>query len=348
MAFALNIMRSQVIRVFTLALTIWSVAADNGKYDRRTPARGSIVVDASGSYQGSYKTISAGVSALTNTNSSQIVFILPGTYTEQVYIPPLAGPLTIQGFTPDARTYAANTVTLTYNLSRKTPGLANNDATATLRLWNPNTKIYNLNIYNTFGQPGNFTQALALSAQKTNQAFYACKFEGYQDTIYANEGRQIYAKTYINGAVDFIFGVRARAWFQDVDIEAIGPGYITANGRDAQNNTSIYVINQSKIFGNTPNSTVLGRPWRMFSRVVVQKSYLGDVVKPEGWSRWDSVQNTEDVVYEEYKNFGPGSIAEVGEGVRVDFAEEIGRAYEMADLFGKGYKREGWVDGDYL
>ncbi|KAF2833417.1 carbohydrate esterase family 8 protein-like protein [Ophiobolus disseminans] len=337
-------MRSQIVHAFAIALTIWSVAADNGKYTRASPSRGSIVVDASGQHQGSYKTVSAGITALRNTTSAQTIFILPGTYTEQVYVPPLGGPLTVQGYTSDARSYKDNTVTITYNLSRKTPGLANNDATATVRLWTPNVKFYNLNIYNTFGQAATSGQALALSAQKTNQGFYGCKFTGYQDTIYANEGRQIYAKSYINGAVDFIFGLRAIAWFEDVDIESIGPGYITANGREAQNNTSIYVINQSKVFGSSPNSTVLGRPWRTFSRVVFQKSYLGDVVKPEGWARWDAVQSVENVVYQEYKNFGPGA----GLVARANFSTQIERAYRPVDLFGKRFESEGWVDGDYL
>ena len=338
-------MKSQIIRAFALALTIWSVAAGNGKYDRRTPDRGSIVVDASGKYQGSYKTVSSGVTALRNTSNPQTIFILPGTYTEQVYIPPLGGPLTVQGYTPDARSYQDNTVTITYNLSRTTPGLANNDATSTLRLWTSNVKLYNLNIANTFGQAATSGQALALSAQKTNQGFYACKFEGYQDTIYANEGRQIYAKTYISGAVDFIFGLRAIAWFNDVDIVTVGPGYITANGREAENNTSIYVINQSKVTGTSgANSTVLGRPWRTFSRVVFQKTYLGDVVKPEGWARWDAVQSTDNVVYEEYKNFGPGADM----GMRANFSREIDRPYKATDLFGKNFEKEVWVDGDYL
>lgn len=337
----------RTLHALVLALSIDSITASTSKYTRTSPPRGSIVVDISGHYAGSHTSISAGVTALrTNTSDPQTIFILPGIYTEQVYIPPLKSPLTIQASTPDARTYHANTVTLTFNLSRQTPGLANNDATATLRLWTPNVKIYNLNVYNTFGPAATSGQALALSAQKTNQAFYACVFTGYQDTIYANEGRQIYAKSSISGAIDFIFGLRATAWFHDVDIESVGPGFITANGRDAANNTSIYVIDKSRIGGSSGvNSTVLGRPWRAFSRVVVQRCYLGDVVKPVGWERWDDVQSTGDVVYEEYKNFGPGA---AGEGARASFSREVGRAYKAVDLFGRGFEGEAWVDGDYL
>lgn len=166
-----------------------------------TPSSGAIVVDASGTIQHSYRNISAAVNALSNTTAAQTIYIASGIYSEQVYIGPLSGPLTVQGYTKDARSYKDNKVTITGNLSRQTPGLANNDATATVRLWTSNVKFYNLNIANTFGNAATGGQALAISAQRTNQGFYGCSFTGYQDTIYANEGRQIYAKSFINGIV---------------------------------------------------------------------------------------------------------------------------------------------------
>lgn len=181
-----------------VAVLVSLVAADS-KNERITPPRGALVVDASGKLQDSYRNVSAAVAALTNTTSAQTIYIAPGVYGEQVYIGPLIGPLTVQGYTKDARSYKDNKVTITGNLSRQTPGLANNDATATVRLWTSNVKLYNLNIANTFGAATTSGQALALSAQKTNQGFYGCKFTGWQDTIYANEGRQIYARSFING-----------------------------------------------------------------------------------------------------------------------------------------------------
>jgi pectinesterase len=315
------------------------------KYSRTKPDQGALVVDASGATIGSYPNISVAVGALHNLTDAQKIFIHPGIYNEQVYISPHAGPITIQGYTKNARGYKDNEVTLTFNLSRQTPGLANNDATATLRLNTSNVRLYNLNIANTFGQARQNGQALALSAQKTDQGFYGCKFTGYQDTIYANVGRQIYAKSFVNGAVDFIFGLRAIAWFDKVDIEAIGPGYITANGREAENNTSIYVFNQVNVSGtNGTNTTVLGRPWRPFSRVIFQDSYLSDVVKPEGWARWDNTQSTDNIVYQEYKNYGPGANIVA----RANFSSQAVAPIKASDLFGKNFKKENWVDADYL
>jgi pectinesterase len=312
------------------------------KWERTKPDRGALVVDASGRYNGSYTTIGAAVAGLHNDTNAQKIFVFPGTYKEQVYIPPHKGPLTIQGYTNNARDYKNNEVTLTYDLSRNTPGLANNDATSTLRLWTSNIKILNLNVENTSEQR---VQALALSAQRTNQGFYGCKFTGYQDTVYANEGRQIYAKSYVNGAVDFIFGLRAVAWFDKLDIETIGPGYITANGREVEENESFYVFNEVNVSGTSgPSSTVLGRPWRPYSRVVFQESYLGDVVKPAGWSRWDSTQSVDEVFYKEYNNYGPGANVDA----RVDFSSQLDKKIKASDLFGRNFEKENWVDKNYL
>ena len=329
--------------IVTSVLVSLAAAADS-KNERLTPPRGALVVDISNKLPGSYANISAAVTALRNTSSPQTIYIAPGTYSEQVYIPPLAGPLVVQGYTKDARSWKDNKVTITGNLSRQTPGLANNDATATLRLWTSNVKLYNLDVENTFGEAATGGQALALSAQNTNQGFYGCRFVGWQDTVYANEGRQVYAKSFINGAVDFIFGLRATAWFDKVDIESIGPGFITANGRDAANNTSVFVFNQVDVRGTSgANSTYLGRPWRQWSRVVFQRSHLGDVVRPEGWARWDEVQPVGNVVYGEYKNYGPGA-----DGPRAVFGEQIAKPIKMEDVFGRAFEKEFWVDVDYL
>ncbi|KAK6537952.1 hypothetical protein TWF694_010847 [Orbilia ellipsospora] len=306
------------------------------------PSFRDLVVDKSGKYPGSFHNLTSAVAALKNTTAyDQTIFIFPGNYTEQVYIGALLGPLTIRGYTCDSRTYTNNQVTISYNLNRLVPGLTSNDQTSTIRLWTSNVKFYNINIENTFGKG---TQALALSAQNTNQGFYGCKFTGYQDTIYANEGRQIYAKSYVNGATDFIFGLRAAAWFENIDIETIGTGYITANGRDAANNTSFYVFNKCSITGKSGvASTYLGRPWRQFSRVVFQKSYLGDVVNPLGWSRWDAVQPVDNITYGEYKNYGPGAA-----GVRANFSMELKAPIQAVDILGKHFEREYWVDTSYL
>lgn len=338
-------MTFSVIRILALACAISSSVAQPSRWDRTKPDTGALVVDASGKWEGSFRNISSAVAALKNDTAEQKIFIFGGVYEEQVHFPKRSGLLTVQGETKDARGYQNNLVTITGNLSRQNPALTTNDQTATVRLQQSDVKFYNLIISNTFGQSNRNGQALALSAQNTNQGFYACRFTGYQDTIYANSGRQIYAKSYINGAVDFIFGSRAIAWFEKCDIESIGPGYITANGRDSEENTSYYVLNECKVGGTSgPNSTVLGRPWRPFARTVFQKCELSDVVKPEGWRRWNDTAPIENVFYREFQNTGPGANV----SARVDWAGQLDKAIAVEELLGQGFREESWVDVAYL
>lgn len=316
-------------------------------YNRTTPASGAIIVDATASVTGSYKTIQSGINALSKTSTTaQTIFIYPGTYKEQGYIPKLASSLTIQGSTPDYRTYAGNAATITYNLALI--NTTSNDLTATLRNWSPNTKIYNLNIANTFGHIASNGQNLAISAQAANQGYYACQFRGYQDTILANTGKQLYSKSLITGAVDFIYGSAGIAWFEKVDIRTIAQGAITASGRDSSTNPSWYVINNSTVDGIdssiAASSTYLGRPWREYARVVFQNTYIGAIVKAEGWSVWSSTETrTGNVDFEEFGNTGPGST-----GTRASFAKKATSAVAITTVLGSGFKSEWWVDAEYL
>ena len=56
----------------------------------------------------------------------------------------------------------------------------------------------------------NKTQAIALSVYSTgNFACYGCSLKGIQDTLLANQGKQFYGKSYIEGSTDFIWGQRS-------------------------------------------------------------------------------------------------------------------------------------------
>ncbi|KAL4092711.1 hypothetical protein PRIC1_011702 [Phytophthora ramorum] len=307
---------------------------------------GAIVVDASGDYDGSFLTVSEGVENLAITTKEQTIFVLPGVYKEQVLIPKLAGPLVLQGSTCDTMTYADNEVTIVQATAQKdlpkelTKG--RNDMTSTLRFKSSNVKVYNLNIANTAGSVG---QAVAATIDGTDYGFYACNFTGYQDTLYANKGRELFAQSYISGAVDFVFGSKATAWFKSCDIETVGKGCITANGRSDELNPSYFVFNNARVFGsNAVGSSCLGRPWRPFARVAWQNSELSDVINPQGWSAWDSTSSTDDVHFREFNNTGLGAATDE----RVEFSLELQKAVPITDILGEDFETEWWVDTDFL
>lgn len=211
---------------------------------------------------------------------------------------------------------------------------------------------YNLNLINTFGHTPTKGQALALSAQATNQGYYGVQLIGYQDTLLANKGAQIYAKSLIQGAIDFIFGQTAQAWFEHIDISIIAAGYITASGRSA-NNSAWYVINRSSVRGVNASVdaqagiTYLGRPWRNYARVTFQETYLSEVVNPAGWSIWNvGDERTNMTQFEEYRNYGPGSVEE--EGPRANFSTQLSRPRVPSEVLGPEWEGQWYVDGRYL
>ena len=78
-------------------------------------------------------------------------------------------------------------------------------------------------------------QAVAISVQAENVAFYRCKFSGYQDTIYFHSGNQFHRECIIEGTIDFIFG-HGNAVFQKCLILVKKPmanqvNIITTDGR---------------------------------------------------------------------------------------------------------------------
>ena len=278
------------------------------------------------------------------STSAQSLFILAGTYTEQVTIPARAAALTIYGYTTDTSSYTSNVVTIQHSSSLAS-GAANDEATGTVINLAANTKFYNINIKNTYGAG---SQAIALAAYNTQQGYYGVGLYGYQDTLLAETGNQVYGKCYIQGAVDFIFGQHARIWIDSSDIRvSAGGGAITANGRSSSSDVSYYVINKSSVStsgGSTAGTgtVYLGRPWSQYARVCFQKTVLGAIINGAGWEVWSSsTPNTADVTLQEYGNTGTGA-----SGTRASFSTKLSSAISISTILGSSYTS--WVDKSYL
>jgi pectinesterase len=99
----------------------------------------------------------------------------------------------IFGFTYDTTTYKSNTVIIQFGLSAKLTS-GSDDASGTLRVHKDNFRMYNVHVKNTFGSG---SQALAVSQYGNRVGFYGCAFIGFQDTVLAEQGAQVYLKGYI-------------------------------------------------------------------------------------------------------------------------------------------------------
>ncbi|KAG8914767.1 hypothetical protein FRC00_011023, partial [Tulasnella sp. 408] len=259
---------------------------------------------------GKYATITE---ALADT-SSNIIYIYPGNYTEQVVIS--RSGIKIYGQTSNKLAYSSNTVTISRYMSAATAG--SNDASGTVRVLATGVSLYNLNIENTFGKGA---QAIALSVQAGTFGCYACQLRGYQDTLLASRDTQFYGKCLITGATDFIFGLYGSIWITGGTIQTVASGYITASGR-ASDDANWYVIDKTTVTGT--GTSYLGRPWRQvilfwgliftsnpilngrnYARVVFQNSNLGSIIPAAGWTQWSTATpNTDHILFAEYNNTG--------------------------------------------
>jgi len=120
------------------------------------------------------------------------------------------------------------------------------------------------------------------------------------------------------GAVDFIFG-NAVVFLQNCDLQARRPNkeqknIFTAQGRDDPNQSTGISIHKCKIRAasnlasiQSSFSTYLGRPWKKYSKTVVMKSSISNVIHPKGWFPWSGNFALSTVFYGEYGNFGAGT-----------------------------------------
>ncbi|XP_034914137.1 putative pectinesterase/pectinesterase inhibitor 45 [Populus alba] len=161
-------------------------------------------------------------------------------------------------------------------------------------------------------------QAVAIRVQADRAIFLNCRFEGYQDTLYAQTHRQFYRSCVITGTVDFIFG-DAAAIFQNCLITVRKPmenqqNIVTAQGRIDGHETTGIVLQNCRIEpdkGLVPVKTkirsYLGRPWKEFSRTVIMDSTIGDFIHPDGWLPWQGDFGLKTLYYAEYNNKGIGA-----------------------------------------
>ncbi|XWS46394.1 hypothetical protein CRYUN_Cryun14cG0062000 [Craigia yunnanensis] len=161
-------------------------------------------------------------------------------------------------------------------------------------------------------------QAVALRIQSDKSAFFNCRMDGYQDTLYNQANRQFFRNCVISGTVDFIFG-DSPTIIQNSLIIVRRPmdnqqNTVTAQGKtDANENTGTVIQNcrivpEQKLFADRFKiPTYLGRPWKQFSTTVVMESTLGDFIQPAGWLPWAGSQFLNTLYYAEYNNRGPGA-----------------------------------------
>jgi pectinesterase len=281
---------------------------------------------------GNYKTVQVALDAVPlNNKKPVIIYIRNGIYKEKLHLDSTKNFVTLIGEDK------FKTI-LTYD---DHPGKNSIDGQPinTRTSWSFKVMADNFTAKNiTFQNDAGFTagQAVAMESDGDKAVFKNCRFVGNQDILFTNnsDSRQYYEDCYIEGTTDFIFG-SSTVWFEKCHIHSKKNSHVTA-ASTPQSHEFGYVFNDCVLTGDTSLHNVsLGRPWRPYAAVVYIHCFIGEHIKPEGWSNWNNTDNYKTTRYAEYENYGPSSDPEK----RVKWSkqltnEEVGK-YTLKNVFGE-------------
>ncbi|XP_004298254.1 PREDICTED: pectinesterase-like [Fragaria vesca subsp. vesca] len=258
---------------------------------------------------GQYKTIGAALAAYPKGFQGRyVIYVKAGIYNEYVTVAKNQNNVFMYGDGPRE--------TMVTGRKSFADGITTQD-TATFIVVGHGFIARGMGFQNTAGPEKH--QAVALRVQSDMSAFFNCRMDGYQDTLYVQAYRQFYRNCVISGTVDFIFGDSTTVIQNSLIIVrkplANQKNTVTANGRKDQRESTGLVIQNCRI---VPEEALfplrfqimsyLGRPWKMYSRTVIMESEFGDFIQPAGWLEWQGNFALDTLYYAEYANRGPGAV----------------------------------------
>ncbi|KAG6469403.1 hypothetical protein ZIOFF_074120 [Zingiber officinale] len=257
---------------------------------------------------GNFKTITDALNAMPKKNSARyVIYVKAGIYKEYVMVTKDMNQIFMYGDGP-----RKTVVTGSKNF---VDGVGTMN-TATFAVVGQGFIAKSMGFSNTAGAIKH--QAVALRVQADMAAFFNCRMDGFQDTLYVHAHRQFYRNCVISGTIDFIFGDSA-AVFQNCLIVVRRcmdnqQNTVTAHGRTEAKEATGLVIQNCRIVPDQqlfPDRlkipSYLGRPWKAYSFTLVMESTIGDLIRPEGWMPWDGNLYLNTLYYAEYGNRGPGA-----------------------------------------
>ncbi|KAH0286515.1 carbohydrate esterase family 8 protein, partial [Aureobasidium sp. EXF-3399] len=262
-----------------------------------------------------YNNISAAIAALPNDSKPYTIYIQAGVYNEQISIT-RNGKVTLIGETSFKNDYSQNQVKLQFSSGRLTSA-GQNEQTPVINSKKTNDNsglaLYNIDFVNTYPQTTN-TAALAADFYGNNMAAYGCSFIGFQDTLLANKGVQVFSNCYVEGSVDFIWGFGTAYFYKSVIASNTPGACVAAQGRTATTPAAYIfdscLVTYTSTYGSSFGQSYLGRPYSIYSTVVYKNSYLDKHINSAGWQVWSTGNpQTSNIFFGEYNNTGPGSWA---------------------------------------
>lgn len=277
---------------------------------------------------GDFKTVQEAIMAVPDCRKATTRILLKhGTYKEKIVLPESKQNMVFVGEGPD--------VVITYDdFATKKNRFGEEMGTsgsAGLYIYGINIRFEHITFSNTAGPVG---QAVAVRVAGDKIQFVACRFLGFQDTLYTfgMQSRQYYLHCYIEGTIDFIFG-SSTAVFDSCTIYGKTGGYFAA-ASTLEGTAFGYVFRHCKITGNAPaGSFMLGRPWRPYAKTVFLYCDMDRIVNATGWDHWDNVTNEQTAFYAEYKNTGEGSVPSKRVPWSRQLTDQEAEAYSLSNIF---------------
>ncbi|KFK37472.1 hypothetical protein AALP_AA4G261200 [Arabis alpina] len=304
--------------------------AGRGRRGGGARIRATYVVAKDGS--GQFKSVQQAVNACPDKNPGRcIIHIKAGIYREQVIIPKKKNNIFLFGD-------GARKTVISYNRSVKLSPGTTTSLSGTVQVESEGFMAKWIGFKNTAGPMGH--QAVAIRVNGDRAVLFNCRFDGYQDTLYVNNGRQFYRNCVVSGTVDFIFGKSATVIQNSLIVVRKGNqgqfNTITADGNEKGLAMKIGIVIQNcrivpdkKLAAQRLTvESYLGRPWKQYSTTVIMNTEMGDLIRPEGWRMWDGEGFHKTCRYVEYNNRGPGAIT----NRRVNWAKIARSANEVNDF----------------
>ncbi|XP_043726030.1 pectinesterase-like [Telopea speciosissima] len=304
-----RLLETESIQVDAQGYPTWFSAADRKLLAARGGAqlRPNAVVAKDGS--GQFKTITAALAAYPkNHRGRYVIYVKAGIYDEYITVTKDQVNVFMYGDGPRKSVVTGN---------KSNRGGWSTFQSASFSAIGTGFICKGMGFRNTAGPEGH--QAVALRVQSDFSAFYNCRMDAYQDTLYVQANRQFYRNCVVSGTVDFIFG-DSTTLMQNCLIIARKPmdnqqNTVTAQGRAMEHESTGLVIHNCRIVPEQllfpmrfKIPTYLGRPWKKYSRTVIMETTLADFIQPAGWMPWDTTGFALDTCYyAEYANRGPGS-----------------------------------------
>ncbi|KAI1859404.1 hypothetical protein JX265_010407 [Neoarthrinium moseri] len=278
------------------------------------------------------------IAALPADSSTQYIYILAGTYTEQVTLS-RTGTTIIRGETSNSWSSSSNMVTI-QNKAGVSSSAGGSSGTAVFSASKYEAKLvsfYNVNFENTYTPTTNYV-ALGVYAKGKQVAFYGCNIKSSQGTLYFDYGAFFFSGGRIQGTTDFIWGQGAAYIYNSVIVSSgTSTGQtIAAHKYQGSYGRSQFVFDTCAMVPADnlvpTGSTYLGRDYSTNSSVAVVNSYLDSHIAAARWKI--SAASTFVGTFVESNNTGPASsVARVR-------AVADGSVYTVANVLGD----DSWLD----